>query len=394
MIAALIAALLPFLLPAGSAPQIAVTITSPPAGYAAFGQVTVAAEVKAAEPVRRVVFFVDDRQVGAATAAPFKIVANLGDENVEHRFRAVATTASGTTGEATLLTPRIAVDQEVRFDLQQLYVSARADGQRVADLKREDFKVIDGGEEQEITAFARGDIPFAAVVLVDSSTSMQGEPLTAALAGAQAFLAGMRPLDEVKLVVYCDHTITATPFTSVPEVLEASLGSVTAHGGTALADHLYLGLKLLEQRQGRRVVVLLSDGVDSHSALSVSDVLFKARQSQALIYWIRLEDPQRPEQAEEELPPLFSAWHDKVWYRETVRTLRGAVQESGGTITTVHQPGEIGPAFRGILEELREQYVLGYYPKDLRRDGSWRKVKVQVDRSGIRLLAREGYLDF
>lgn len=394
MIAPLIAALLSFLLPAGATPQVAVTITSPPAGYAAFGQVSVAVEVKAAEPVRRVVFFVDDRQVGSVSAPPFKIVASLGDENVEHRFRVVATTASGVTGEATLLTPRIAVDQEVRFDLQQLYVSARENGQRVTDLKREDFKVIDGGEDQEITAFARGDIPFAAVVLVDSSISMQGEPLTAALAGAQAFLGGMRPLDEVKLIVYCDHTITATPFTSVPEVLEASLGSVTAHGGTALADHLYLGLKLLEQRQGRRVVVLLSDGVDSHSALSVSEVLFKARQSQALIYWIRLEDPKQVVEGEEELPPLFSAWHDKVWYRETVRTLRGAVQESGGTITKVHQPSEIGPAFRGILEELREQYVLGYYPRDLRHDGSWRKVKVKVERSGVRLLAREGYLDF
>jgi VWFA-related protein len=394
VIRALAATLLSLPLLSASAPQVTVTITSPPAGYAAFGQVSVAAEVKSAGPVRRVVFFVDDRQVGAVAAPPYRVVANLGDENVEHRFRVVAHLASGATGEATLVTPKIAVDQEVRFDLQQLYVSARSQGQRVTDLKREDFKVIDGGEDQEITAFARGDIPFAAVVLVDSSTSMQGERLAAAIAGARAFLAGMRPLDEVKVIVYCDHTITATPFTSVPEVLEASLGSVTAHGGTALADHLYLALKLLEQRQGRRVIVLLSDGVDSHSALSMPEVLFKARQSQALIYWIRVEDEQPAPQVEEELPPLFSAWHDKVWYRENVRMLRGAVEESGGTITTVRTPGEIGPAFHGILEELREQYVLGYYPKDLHHDGSWRKVKVKVERSGVRVLTREGYLDF
>ena len=285
--------LFPLAVLAGSSPPVEVTITSPPAGYAAFGQVTVAAEVKAGEPVRRVVFFVDGRQVGAVTARPFSVVANLGQDNVEHRFRVVAHLASGASGEATLVTPRIAVDQEVRFDLQQLYVSAMKGGERVLDLKREEFEVVDGGEDQEITAFARGDIPFTAVVLLDSSMSMQGERLTAALAARRHSSRACDLLDEVKLVVYCDHTIKTTPFTSVPEVLMAGLGGITAHGGTALSEHLYLALKLLEERQGRRVVVVLSDGIDSHSALSMPEVLFKARQSQALIYWIRLQDELR-----------------------------------------------------------------------------------------------------
>jgi Ca-activated chloride channel family protein len=378
---------------ATAAQPVEVTITSPPAGYAAFGQVTVAAEVKAGEPVRKVVFFVDERQVGAVTVRPFSVVANLGQDNVEHHFRVVAHLASGASGEATLVTPRIAVDQEVRFDLQQLYVSARMGEERVLDLKREEFEVFDGGEDQEITAFARGDIPFTAVVLLDSSLSMQGERLTAALSGAQAFIAGMRPLDEVKLVVYCDHTIKTTPFTSVPDVLVAGLSGIAAHGGTTLSDHLFLALKLLEERQGRRVVVVLSDGIDSHSALSMPEVLFKARQSQALIYWIRLQDEPGGQNADDKVS-LFSAWRDKDWYREHLRLLRRGVEESGGTITSVRKLDEIRPAFHGILEELREQYVLGYYPKDLQHDGRWRKVKVKVGRSGVRLLAREGYLDF
>ena len=393
MIPLLAAPLVSLALVAASAQPAEVTITSPPAEYPAFGQVTVAAEVKADEPVRRVVFFVDQRQVGTVTVRPYSVVANLGQDNVEHRFRAVAHLASGASGEATLVTPRIAVDQEVRFDLQQLYVSARMGGERVLDLKREEFELVDGGEDQEITAFARGDIPFTAVMLLDSSLSMQGERLAAALSGAQAFIIGMRPLDEVKLVVHCDHTIKTTPFTSVPDVLVAGLGGITAHGGTALSDHLYLALKLLEERQGRRVVVVLSDGIDSHSALSMPDVLFKARQSQALIYWIRLQDELGGEKANNEVS-LFSSWHDKDWYREHLRLLRRGVAESGGTITSVRKLDEIRPAFHGILEELREQYVLGYYPKDLQHDGRWRKVKVRVGRSGVRLLAREGYLDF
>ena len=393
MIHLLTAPLASLALAAAVAQPVEVTITSPPPGYAAFGQVTVTAEVKAAEPVRRVVFYVDERQVGAVTVRPYSVVANLGQDNVEHRFRVVAQLASGASGEATLVTPKIAVDQEVRFDLQQLYVSARMGGERVLDLTPEEFEVVDGGEDQEITAFARGDIPFTAVVLLDSSLSMQGERLAAAQAGAQAFIAGMRPLDELKLIVYCDHTIKTTPFTSVPDVLVAGLGGITAHGGTALSDHLYLALKLLEERQGRRVVVVLSDGIDTHSAISMPEVLFKARQSQALIYWIRLQDELAGQDADSQVS-LFSAWRDKDWYREHLRLLRRGVEESGGTITSVRKLDEIRPAFRGILEELREQYVLGYYPKDLQHDGRWRKVKVKVSRSGVRLLAREGYLDF
>jgi Ca-activated chloride channel family protein len=371
-----------------------VVFTSPQAGLAAFDQVTIDVEVTGGEPVRRVVIFLDDRQVGTLTRVPYRTVVDFGQANVEHTLRAVAHFASGSTGEATMVTPKIRVDQEVTFALQQLYVSVRKDGHRVLDLARDDFKVLDDGEEQEIRAFARGDIPLAAVVLLDASLSMRGERLRTALAGAQAFFSDMRPLDEGKLLVYCDHTVHATPFTNVPEVLRAGLGDIDAHGGTALNDHLYLALKLLEERQGRRVVVLLSDGVDSHSVLSMEDVLVKARQSQALIYWIRLADEQAEVPTGEDLPPLFTAWHDKEWYWQQFRLLKRTVEESGGGLTTVNRLGEIDGAFHGIMRELREQYVLGYYPSTRRSDGRWRKVKVKVNRSGVDVLTREGYLDF
>jgi Ca-activated chloride channel homolog len=375
-------------------PANAVVFASPQAGLAAFDEVTIEVDVKGTEPVTRVVIYLDDRKVGTLTTRPYRIVANFGQANTEHTLRAVAHFASGATAEATLVTPRIRVDQEVSFELQQLYVSVKKDGRRVLDLTRDDFKVSDDGEEQEIRAFARGDTPLAAVVLLDSSLSMRGERLRTALAGAQAFFSDMQPLDEGKLLVYCDHTVHTTPFTNVPEVLRAGLGDIAAHGGTALNDHLYLALKLLEERQGRRVVVLLSDGVDSHSVLSMEDVLFKARQSQALIYWIRLADEQVGVPVGKDLPPLFTAWRDKDWYWQQFRLLKATVEESGGALTVVKQLGEIDAAFRGIMQELREQYVLGYYPTNQRNDGSWRKVKVKVDRGGLDVLTREGYLDF
>jgi len=377
-----------------AAPPPAVYFASPQAGLVVFDEAAVEVEVTGGEPVSRVVILLDGRQLATLTRRPYRVVADFGQANVEHTLRAVVTFASGATREATLVTPRIAIDQEVKFELQQLYVSVKQDGRRVLDLGRDDFEVVDDGATQEIRAFARGDMPLAAVVLLDSSLSMRGERLRTALAGAQAFFSDMRPLDEGKLLVYCDHTVHATPFTSVPEVLRAGLGEIEAHGGTALADHLYLALKLLEERQGRRVVVLLSDGVDSHSLLSMEDVLFKARQSQALVYWIRLADEASDVPSGKDLPPLFSAWRDKGTYWEQFRLLHRTVEESGGAVTVVKRLDEVEPAFHGIMQELREQYVLGYYPTEQRNDGSWRKIKVKVGRRGVEVVTREGYLDF
>jgi Ca-activated chloride channel family protein len=391
VLAAALLALAPLAAPP---PPGEVTFLAPGPGLAAFDQVSVEVEVTGPERVGKVVLYLDGREVGTVTARPYRIVVDFGQANAEHTLRAVATFASGATREASLVTPRIKVDQEVTFALQQLYVTVRSDGKRVLDLGRDDFHVFDDGEEQELRAFARGDIPLTAVVLLDSSLSMQGERLKAALAGAQAFFADMRQLDEGKLLVYCDHTVHATPFTNVPEVLQAGLSDITAHGGTALADHLYLALKLLEERQGRRVVVLLSDGVDSHSMLSMEDVLFKARQSQALIYWIRLADEVPFVPSGEDLPPLFTAWRDKAGYWSQYRLLKRTVEESGGSLTQVKKLAEIGAAFHAIMRELRDQYVLGYYPSNPRNDGSWRKVKVKVDRRGMDVVTREGYLDF
>ncbi len=83
----------------------------------------------------------------------------------------------------------------------------------------------------------------------------------------------MRELDESKVTVFSDVIQNTTPFSGNPEVLTAGLTSALGHGGTAINDNLYVALKLLESRQGRRLVVLLSDGINSHSTLDVADVL-------------------------------------------------------------------------------------------------------------------------
>jgi Ca-activated chloride channel family protein len=323
---------------------------------------------------------------------PWEVALDLGPENQEHVFRAVAHGVSGGQGEMSLQTPAIEVDEVLELPLQQLYVTVTRGGERVTRLTREQFQVVDDRRDQELVTFEGGDAPLTAVLLVDSSESMQGERLEAALRGAQAFTAGMRELDEAMAILFADRLLRATPFTDDPVELRASLEGVEAGGGTALTDHLYAAFKILDGRQGRRVVVVLSDGFDVYSALRMQDVVWKAQRSQAIVYWIQLQDQGGPAGSE---PGLFtSAWRDAPENQEEYEALRRLVLETGGRIEPIERIGEVEYAFQSILAELREQYVLGYYPTDLRHDGSWRQVQVRVRGFGNQVRVREGYVDF
>lgn len=374
-----------------AAAPVTVRIDSPQAGQPAFDLVQVAATVAAGEPVAEVVMAVDGKVFSRLRHAPFQASVNVGSENAPHRFEVVATTVSGLTGRAELLTPKIETDAEMVVELRQLYITVRRSGARALDLSREDFGIFDDGSQQRIVTFARGDIPFTAELLLDSSSSMRGERIRAAVEGARVFVQAMRPLDEARLVVFSDRLLHSTPFLGDPTALLAGLESVHATGGTSANDNVFLALAQLEARQGRRVVVLLSDGTDAHSALSMPDVMRKVRESRALVYWIRLES-EVPRLATD---VLASPWHDGAWYRQQLGLLAEAAASTGGRVVPVRRPEEIAPAFTEIVQELREQYVLGYYPTGLRHDGSWRKVAVKVTRGqgGFDVQARDGYVD-
>ena len=285
-----------------------------------------------------------------------------------------------------VITSTIQIDQEIEVELQQLYVTVTRGGSSVADLRREDFSVVDDGAPQELVTFERGDVPLAALLLVDSSDSMRGERLQVALAGARSFIDAMARLDQAALLLFSDHVIHSTPFTGFPQVLASGLEGVVAGGGTALSDHLYAGFKLLEARQGRRVVILLSDGVDTTSVLEMADVLWAARRSQALVYWLRLPMSQRP-------GAFSSSWRDARGHREEIERLEELVRQSGGRVVGLEGVTDTASAFGEILRELRGQYVLGYYPEPRRNDGAWRKVRVRAG-PGLEVRAREGYVDY
>ncbi len=388
---------------------ITVDIVSPPPGQALFDEVEIEAVVRPESTVERVDVYLDGRAAGSIREPPYRLRIDVGPENRDRRIEVLAHGRDGSVGRAQRLAPRLRIDEELDLALRQLYVTVTdRRGNRVLELGRDDFAVRDEGRPETLVTFERGDIPFTAVLLLDGSFSMHGYRLDAALDGARRFLSGMEELDEARLLVHSDRLLARSDWSSAPDaksrcrIVTDVLATTEARGGSSIFDYLYLALTQLESRQGRRVVVLLSDGWDLQSVLSADQLRQVARHSRALIYWVRLAGDQPATggrltgSGEARYGPVrivpYSSWRDQDDARKSYKQLERIVEESGGRIVTVSSQ-KLGSAFEDILAELHEQYALGYYPDPRRRDGSWREVAVELGRPGLRARSRLGYVD-
>lgn len=325
------------------------------------------------------------------------------------------------TGDADL--DGLVIHERVELGLRQLYVTVTGrDGERVLGLAENRFRLRDDGVRQEIVTFESGDVPFTAMVLVDASQSMSNEELGVALLGLRAFVRDLRPLDEARGVLFTDSLLRVSPWAAAapernPQVeagaadLVASLAIDPAAeriGGSALFDHLHLALTALERRQGRRVVILLSDGWDLHSVIDGEAIRRTGARSRSIVYWVRL-DPDPPvnlhrrrrlseasitfdfDLGSAEVP--ISSWHDRDATIRRYHDLERLVAESGGRVVDAPSASDVEPALASILRELREQYVLGYYPDPERPVGTWREIDLEVEGRGLDLRTRRTYVE-
>ena len=371
---------------AGAAQRFDVGIVEPIPGAPIFGEVDLVAEVRGAEPAVRVEFFYNGEKVGELNAAPFHLRVDVGQDNVERQFRVVAYGATGSSAAAELVLPAIAVHEELDLGLRQLYVTAMRGGMRVLSLRRDEFKVRDLRIPQRIVTFERGDVPFTTTVLIDASRSMRGDPLATALAGALEFVGSLRDLDEASIVLFSDRILAATPFGGDPEELRKPLREVTGAGGSAILDHVFVAMTRLEQRQGRRVILLLSDGVDVESVLTAQDLSDALHRSTPMLYWLRLP-------AGAPGTGHISAWRTLEEHQAQREALAALAQATGGRVLDLTSVRDTARALAEVLAEIRGQYVLGYYPTIALRDGRWHEVEVRVDAGGVDVTARRGYFD-
>jgi Ca-activated chloride channel family protein len=254
-------------------------------------------------------------------------------------------------------------------------------GRIVTGLERQDFRVFENGQEQEIVYFASEDVPVSIGVIFDMSGSMSDKIEKSRNAAVQFFRTA-NPQDEFFLVDFNDRARLVTRFTGSIDKLQNRLLYTAAHGMTALYDGVYLGLSQMRGAHNtKKALLILSDGGDNHSRYSESEIRRFVREADVQIYAIGLFDPDGGRTVEERNgPPL----------------LEDLTAMTGGRMFVVQRLDELPDIATKISMELRNQYVLGYRPSNRRHDGTWRKIKVKLrppkGLPPLTVYAKTGYL--
>jgi Ca-activated chloride channel homolog len=264
-------------------------------------------------------------------------------------------------------------------------------GEIVRNLVREDFDVFDEGRLQALTLFQAGLQPITAVVMVDASASMTLN-LRRALAAAEQFIVRLLPGDRARVGTFSDRVDVSPEFTSDRDLLLAGLRDIHFGNVTKLWDAVDRTVADLSPFGGRRVLMVLTDGMDTASAVLPEGVLARARASEAMIYVVQFRSTPQASLAEFLKPPTASEFFrdDRFRFRESPMVLARLARQSGGGMFPLAQYDDVNATFSQVLQELHFQYVLGFTPPV--NDGRLHSIEVRVRRPDLTVRARQGYL--
>jgi len=377
---------------AAAGPAVAATIariTSPSAARPVLGKVTIEVEVETPPGVAtlKIEVFVDGRLLATLLDPPFRAEWEAGDGLDEHVIRVKAYAGDGSSAVAEMrTTPPVGI-QHARVLLVEVYATVKdRDGRFITDLKEPDFALSEDGAPQRLSLFTSERKPVTVVLLLDVSASMKREDrLASALAVGRMFVEALEAQDRVSVVVFSDEVKVIEPFTPDRGRALAAIDGLQPERGTALYDAIFAGAGILGKEEGRRALVLLSDGQDlafdgmgPGSARTFEDAVTETLRHQVIAYTIGLG-------ANLESDFDFNHRHSAE------EILTRLASDTGGRFFAVQHPGRLRGAFERVLEELRFQYTLGYHPSNDRRDGTWRGIDVKVTRPRLIVSARKGY---
>jgi Ca-activated chloride channel family protein len=264
-------------------------------------------------------------------------------------------------------------------------------GEMVLNLKRDDFIVEDDGRRQELSLFVEGLQPITAAVLIDTSASMTLN-LELAKIAAEQFVIRMLPGDRVRVGSFADRLDLSREFTTDrDELLRAIRVGLHVGNPTKLWDAVDETMTKLAPLGGRRIVLLLTDGGDTASALKQTDVLERAREDELMIYIVQFRSTARAALAELPLSPTGGAAFSDPRRRNPSPTeaLRRLARQTGGGHFLLYQTDDVNATFTRVMQELHYQYVLGFMPQ--KPDGRVHTLTVRVTRPGLEVRARQSY---
>lgn len=261
-----------------------------------------------------------------------------------------------------------------------LFTVADDDGNLITDLGQEDFRVFEDGVEQTVTNFAaETDLPLTIALIIDVSGSIREKLRFEQEAAIEFFYTTIEEgRDQGMLVTFDSGVDLLQDFTDNPELLSEAVSRIRAGGGTALYDAIYLAVEQrisTSNRGGRRVVIVISDGDDNASRVSLTETLELAQRNDVAVYTISTNSTANFSSPEQ---------------RRGDRTLGTFASETGGRAFFPFKLEELAVNFADITEELRSQYTLAYASTNLARDGGYRRIRIEAD-DDYDVKHREGY---
>lgn len=250
-----------------------------------------------------------------------------------------------------------------------------AGGRLVPDLEQSSFSVLDNGKPAEVALFSSEPQPFTAVVMMDTSASMTAN-LKLLNRAAEQFLLRLLPVDRAQVGAFNDKIQLSGTFTNDRDELIAALDDLYFGNPTRLNDAIATSLDALQGIDGRRVILVFTDGEDTASRTRFGTVLDRARDEEVMVYSIGLESE------------YFNGV--RVVRSRPTRDLRKISEETGGGYFELKETAELSPTFSRVAQELRSQYLIGFAPAAL--DGKVHKLEVRVNRPGMTVRARKSYL--
>jgi VWFA-related protein len=292
------------------------------------------------------------------------------------------------------LPPAITVD----VDVVNILASVRdKKGALIGNLTKDDFTVYEDGKEQQIKYFAREtDLPLTIGLLVDVSGSQENLIEIEKRAAYEFFSQVLRKKDMAFLISFGSEAELLQDFTGSPTLLKAGLEKLRVNAavgglhpgpvptasqprGTILHDAVYLAATdRLAKEVGRKVVVIITDGVDQGSRVELEDAIAAAHRADAVIYSIQYIDP--------------SVYHRSGgFYFPSDSALKKMSEQTGGRMFRVDRKHSLPEIFEQLQEEMRSQYAIGYTPANATKDGGFRKIEIKTRDKNLKVQARRGY---
>jgi Ca-activated chloride channel homolog len=249
----------------------------------------------------------------------------------------------------------------------------------VTGLDKDNFALFEGKDQQEIRHFSSEDAPVSLGVIFDVSGSMSSK-IERAREAVIEFFKTANPQDEFFMITFADKPEEISDFTQSVEDIQGKLVYTVPRGRTALLDAIYLGVsKMRQAKYPKKALLIISDGGDNHSRYTEGEIRSVVKEADILIYAIGIYD-RYMSTPEEQLGPAL---------------LTDLTEITGGRAFTIDNPNDLADVATKIGIELRNQYVLGYRPKNPAHDGKWRKIKVKlIPPKGLpplRVYAKTGY---